>query len=281
MKKAILGNVLENNLLSLRSSTDRFPGRKFSSSMEGIKNKFTEMYEYNPDSIYLLNKVLKCYNVNKTYGSNKFDRYMSTLKKDIYALPTLLGLNESIKECHQQYVAVYDMSKLHTVVLSVLLGESPRRVKVRLEEYLKSKGIDFTKYLNYIINGINSDVIEKGFSTFEMVNYVSNSYLNLKRIADSKKVSVTELIRLYIIKYNEVVFNKFMSEMEEKNKNVLVQSVGLDILIISGGSKLDFDDLRFVTYKNAYKLSAEIIDVNDFNKEVPKYYLNRKLVGVC
>lgn len=281
MKKAILGNALENSMLSIRSSTDRFPGRKFSTSLEGIKGSFTRMYEYNTDSVYLLDKVLKCYDIHETYGSNKFNRYKGSLKKDVYYLPTLLGLNESIRECHQKYLAVYDMSKVHAVAMASLLGESPTRVKVKLEEYLDLKGITFVKYLNYIVNGVNSDIFSKGFSIFELVNYISNSYLNLKRIADSKKLSVVEMIRRYIIKYNEVVFNNFMNMMELKGRNVLVQSVGLDTLIISGPSKLEFEDLKFISYKNSYTVRPEIFDVDDFNEEVPKYYLNREEVGVC
>lgn len=278
---SILGKVTKNRMLSIRSSTDRFPCRKFSTSKEGIAEKFSSMLEVDEDSIYLLEKVLQCYDIHATYGSNKFDRYTSSMKKDVYYLPTLLGLNESIKECHQKYVGVYDMSKLHTVILSVLVGESPQAITGRLTEYLDSLDIHFSEYLNYIINGVASNIFKKGFRMFDLINSISNSYLNIKRYADSHKLSVEEFVRAYIVKYNEVLFNEFMNWMEEKSKSVLVQSVGLDTLVISAPNVSEFEPLTFEVYKNSYTLEPEVFDVNDFNTEIPNYYLNRRLMNVC
>lgn len=272
---------MENSLLSIRSATDRFPQRKFQVSMESIKDKFGELYDYNSDSVYLLDKVMKCYNLNVTYGSNKFNRYSGELRKDVYYLPTMLGLNESIKECHQKWLAVYDLSKLHTVALGALLGESPSRVTSVLENYLALKGISFSKYLNYVINGIQSDILDLGFNLFELLNLMSNSYLNLEKIADSRNLSVLELIRLYLIKFNSVAFEDFMGYMESLERGILVQSVGLDTLVISAQKESAFEDLSFISYKNRYYLKPEIFEINEFNKLVPMYYLNRKLVGTC
>lgn len=276
---SLLGEVKNSRMLNIRSSTDRFPGRKFSTSIEGIRDKFQEMYHTSPESVYLLEKVIKCYDIHNTFGNNKFNRYKSSLKKDVYSLPMMLGLNESIKECHQKWIAVYDMSKYHAVALGELLCESPGKVEERLIDYLDSLNIKFATYLNYMVNGVESDVFEKGFSVFNLVNYLSNSYLNLKRIADSNKLSVEELIRLYILKYNELAFNTFMEYMEGKNRKVLVQSSGLDTLVLSSASAFEFEPLVFTYYKNRYVLEPIVFDVNEFNSKIPEYYLNREVMS--
>lgn len=271
-------DVKDFRILNIQSSTDRFPCRKFSVNSEMINELFTKVDE---DSIHLMDKVLKCFNMYNIYGDSKFNRYQSNMKKDVYYLPTLLGLNDSICECHQKYLGVYDMSKVHSIMLSVLVGESPSAVETRLKEYLDGKGISMTQYLNYIINGVKSDIFKKGFKVFDMLNHISNSYLNLKRLADMNQISVEELIRSFIVKYNEDLFDSFMKQIESDNKGVLVQSIGLDTLLLSGPNIDALKSLEFKVYKNSYTVKPEIFETKEFNSEVYKYYLKRGELQVC
>lgn len=276
-------SVKTHNILGTKSKNDRYATRKFSSSIATIKKSFSEFSDLVDSSTCygLLDKVVESNRLCEKAGS-KFNRYENTLKKDVFYLSTMLGVNEEVNLGKQKYFAVYDLGKYHHIALSALLGVSPRKAKAGIVSYLDRIGITFSKYLNYLMDGVKSDVIEHGFNIAEFVSEISNSYLNLKRLADMMELTVTEFIRLYVIKFNEITFNNFMSELEDSlddSQKILVQSVGLDTLMISGMERDVFKDLELSNGVVRWYLSPEIFRCTEFNSEIPKYYLDRKLVA--
>ena len=287
-RRDISNNVANHRPLNIVSATDRFNIRKFDMDIESTISEFEE--DDNEIVGYLRNNLLaKLEACQKAFNNAEDDeRYRNSYCRDIYGIPTVLGFNKELLSCKKPCIAVYDARKLHCVFLGLLVGKNPEYIEVMLKEYLEYLSIDIRDYFMFIYHHIDNNIYNKGFSAKELIDRISNSYLTISNQAKEKGLSVIEYVRLFLQRCSAEVFQDTISRLDRycsynarKGYNYLVQSYGIDTLIVAGSSPNMFINLRINWFGKVYEVVADTNPITQFNKNYNKVYLQREVMNVC
>lgn len=254
------------------SSTDRYVTRKFNmlygDELEKVLDGISGYDE-------LRSIIRKCADINARNGKEaqfKMNRYTHESMRDMYSVPTLLGLNTFLPAQKKEWVAVYDLMPLHFIALASLLGISREECKNKVMKELKKNKISFKQYL-YWLEGY-TDPPDR-FNVAKLLINISTSYFNLELKAKEANVSVTKYVCMYISKFNENLFEKFVHDGQNNWREVIIQSVSINILIVAGSKVHKFEPMILNMGRHRVEIEPNIYKIGSFNKEISKLFLKR------
>lgn len=254
------------------SSTDRYVTRKFNmlygDALEKVVDEISEDEE-------LMNIVRKCADINARNGKEaqfKMDRYTHESMRDMYSVPTLLGLNTFLTAQKKEWIAVYDLMPLHFIALASLLGIPREECKKRVMRELKKHKVSFKQYL-YWLEGYSDP--PEGFNVSKLLLNISTSYINLELKAKEANVSVAKYVHLYLSKFNENLFEEFVHDGPNNWREIIIQSVSMNILTVAGSKVHKFEPIVLNMGRHKVEIEPEIYKIGSFNKEISKSFLKR------